>query len=331
MFKKGLISLLFVSLLLSGVCLAMAEGPPSELEEFKGTELEMIKPSQAVANIAKITKENENVFPKVSKLGDIAFQSKIKDAENFNIFVYTDKGMRMVTNDTHNNQYPVFAGEKKIVFESDRLDLTKLWKIDVSGKGGIVQLTSGNTFDLMPDVSPDGKKIVYCSFWKKPRVELSATEIGARWKTIIETPFVWMVDVDGRNLTQFGEGIKPAWSSDGKKVAFYKKSGEFFNIWIMDADGGNMTEFTSGKYNTIEPAWSPDGKRIAYSSNSAGNYDIWVQNVDGTELTQLTIHNGYDGAPAWSPDGEYIYFHSFRGGSWNIWRMKLLKEETSKT
>lgn len=332
MYKNSLMLMLVFSLVFSGICFAMDAAPPMETEEeeFKGKQEEMIAPSQLITNLVKITKANENVFPKVSKSGSIVYQSRAKDAKNFNIYVYSTKGLSIVTNDTHNNQNPGFAGERKIVFDSDRLGLTKLWRIDVSGKGGIVQITSGSSYDLMPDVTADGKKVAYCSFWKEYKpADLTAVEIGARWKTFTEMPSIWTVDSDGKNLTQFGEGIKPSWSPDGKKMTFYRKTGEYYHVWLMDEDGGNLTQFTSGNYNAIEPDWSPDGNKIAYSADSAGNYDIWSQNVDGTELTQLTIHDGYDGAPAWAPGGQYMYFHSFRGGNWNIWRMMLLKEQST--
>jgi len=323
--NKKLILLLCLSVFLAKTCFGMAESPPeTEEEKFKGTEKELIKPSSALSNLVKITKENENVYPKCSVDGRLVYQAKVGEDKNFNIFSYAGKGFSLVTNDTHNNQYPAFLNEEKIVFDSDRLGTTKLWKISVSGKGGIGQITTGNSIDLMPDVTLDGTKIAYCSFRKTVKKELTATEIGARWKVFVEEiPSIWTIDADGKNLTQFGEGIKPAWSPDGTQVAYYRKTGDNYHIWIMDEDGGNLTQFTSGKFNAIEPAWSPDGNKIAFAADSAGNYDIWSQNVDGTELTQLTIHDGYDGAPVWFADGESIYFHSYRGGNWNIWMMKL--------
>jgi Tol biopolymer transport system component len=177
----------------------------------------------------------------------------------------------------------------------------------------------------MPDVSPDGRRVIYSSFSKPYLLPLSVTDYGARWKVFSawgETPSIWMVDIDGRNLTQYYEGIKPVWSPDGKRIAFYKPTGKNYQIWLMDADGANQTQITNGDYNCIEPAWTPDG-RLVFGSNQAGNYDIWSIKADGTELTQLTAQDCYDGAPACSPDGKYVYFHSFLGGSWNIWRMEL--------
>lgn len=311
-------------------------GPPSDETIFKGTATVM-KPTSTITSLVKITKVNQNVYPKVGKNGDIVFQSIAPEQKpddpnvqvnpgSFNIYVSNGNFFRTVTNDKSNNENPCFVNESKIIFNSDRMGGEKIWIGDASGKGGIIQLTSSSLFDLMPDVNYAGTKVVYNSFSKLYTQPLTITDYGARWKTwsaLGEMPSIWMVDIDGRNLTQFYEGIRPTWSPDGKKVAFYKLTGNYYQIWMMDSDGANQTQITNGDYNSIEPAWTPDGNRLVFTSNSAKNYDIWSIKTDGTELTQLTVQDCYDGAPACSPDGKYIYFHSFLGGSWNIWRMEL--------
>ncbi len=322
--------------LLATTASGMGGAPTSDEIIFKGTD-QVMKPSQTITNLVKITKANQNVYPRCGKDGNIVFQSYVEEKKtdadgnpisvgSFNIMISNGNIFRMVTNDKNDNENPCFVNQNKIIFNSSRLGSEKIWIADASGKGGLIQLTSGNSSDLMPDVSSDGAKVAYCSFTKYYTDKLLVTEYGARWKIwklLSEMPSIWMVDIDGRNLTQFYEGTKPVWSPDGKKIAFYKLTGNNYQIWIMDVDGSNQTQITNGEYNCIEPSWTPDGNRVVFASNSAGNYDIWSQKTDGTELTQLTVQDCYDGAPACSPDGKHIYFHSFLGGSWNIWRMEL--------
>ncbi|MCU0641409.1 MAG: DUF5050 domain-containing protein [Candidatus Margulisbacteria bacterium] len=331
---RSLAATLFISLAAAAFAMGSA---PSDEDIFKGTS-QVMKPTQTITSLVKITKTNQNVYPKASKTGDVIFQSispnkdQAKDDQgnpinpgSFNLYITNGYSFRTVTSDKSNNENPSFVNESKVIFNSDRLGGEKIWICDASGKGGVIQLTSSSLTDLMPDVSADGKKVVYNTFAKPYLQPLSVIDYGARWKVFSlwgEMPSIWMVDIDGRNLTQFYEGIKPTWSPDGKRIAFYKQTGKNYQIWLMDADGANQTQITNGEYNCIEPSWTPDG-RLVFGSNQAGNYDIWSIKTDGTELTQLTAQDCYDGAPSCSPDGKYIYFHSFLGGSWNIWRMEL--------
>ena len=65
-----------------------------------------------------------------------------------------------------------------------------------------------------------------------------------------------------RQLTQHpGEDRTPAWSPDGKQIAFYSTRNESGGIFLMDADGKNITELTHDGENA--PSWSPDGKQMA--------------------------------------------------------------------
>jgi Tol biopolymer transport system component len=336
--KEAKLVLFLVLVLSASASFGMGSSPPSDELVFKGSD-QTIKPSPTITQIVKVTSANQNVNPRCSKSGQIIFQSYVEQKRvdsqnntttvgNFNIFTSNGNVFKTVTNDYNNNEYPSFINDNKIIFNSSRLGTEKIWIADASGKGGTIQLTSGISNDWMPDVSPDGKKVIFCSFSKYYTETLGITDYGARWKIwnlISELPTIWMVDIDGRNLTQFYEGIKPTWSPDAKKIAYYKLTGDHYQIWVMDADGGNQTQITNGAYNCIEPSWTPDGGRVVFASNSAGNYDIWSQKIDGTELTQLTIQDSYDGSPCCSLDGKYIYFHSFMGGSWNIWKMELAK------
>lgn len=137
---------------------------------------------------------------------------------------------------------------------------------------------------------------------------------------------IFVVRPDGtglRRLTQEGDqNYLPAWSPDGRRLAFTSNRSGKSQIWVMDADGSNAIQLTTEGDNAV-PTWSPDGKKLAFSSKRTGHSEIWVMNADGTDQKQLTNTDAAvanDGA-AWSPDGRRIAFYSNRSGHFAIWLM----------
>jgi TolB protein len=116
----------------------------------------------------------------------------------------------------------------------------------------------------------------------------------------------------------------PAWSTDGRKIAFARDVGLGVALFVMNADGSNVRQLTRPVLHPtgfttsdLAPAWSPDGRRIAFISNRVtGDQVVWRMNSDGRQLTRLTRTPGaFDYNPTWSPDGRRIWFDSTRLGS----------------
>lgn len=90
-------------------------------------------------------------------------------------------------------------------------------------------------------------------------------------------------------LTNAGEGgSQPAWSPDGKQLAFTRAVDGKSQIFILSMEGGEPMQLTSSTYGASNPTWSPDGKKILFSSN------ISLEN-----LLKDTVLNSAHGIPAW--------------------------------
>ncbi len=139
---------------------------------------------------------------------------------------------------------------------------------------------------------------------------------------------IFTIRPDGREqrqLTQTANGnFYPAWSRDGKKIAWTSGRTGAPEIWVMNGDGSDQTQLTfpSGSGNFV-PSWSPEGDQIAFTSGRTGRPEIWVMNADGSDPWQLTRTTtpGGSNAPNWSPDGSKIAFASDRSGSTHVYIM----------
>ena len=105
-----------------------------------------------------------------------------------------------------------------------------------------------------------------------------------------------------------GDVQTPAWSPDGRKLAFVSQRDGNAEIYVMNADGSAQENLTRQPANDSHPSWSRDGGKLAFVSRRDGNSEIYVMNADGSGLRNVTRTPRDDLDPAWSPDGRAIAF-----------------------
>jgi Tol biopolymer transport system component len=101
------------------------------------------------------------------------------------------------------------------------------------------------------------------------------------------------------------EAQYPAWSPDGRRIAFtHVVPPNGFDIWIVNVDGSGLRQLTGEPGSDNYPAWSPDGSAIVYSSDDRPERNgLWIMGADGSDQQYLAR----GGEPQWEP-GESIIF-----------------------
>ncbi|PJE80347.1 Dipeptidyl-peptidase 5 [invertebrate metagenome] len=136
-------------------------------------------------------------------------------------------------------------------------------------------------------------------------------------------------DADGEQarviLTSPEPILSPAWSPDGKQVAYASFETGRSAIFIQDLLTGHREQVTHFQGQTSSPAWSPDGKSLAMAVSriADGNPDIYVMDMATRRFNQVTRHYAIDTEPAWMPDGKSLVFTSNRGGGAQIYQQFL--------
>lgn len=143
---------------------------------------------------------------------------------------------------------------------------------------------------------------------------------------------LWLLPVGGGTAQpitdELGDARQPAWSPDGRRIAFQAYWNGNWHVYTIGEDGKNLQQHTAGPFDHREPHWSPDGRRIAFSSDRAGSYDIWTIELEAGQLDQRTTEETNEYAPAWSPDGTQLAFVSDDPDAKGI-KVLALREEKS--
>jgi Tol biopolymer transport system component len=171
-------------------------------------------------------------------------------------------------------------------------------------------------------VDPTGKWLCFASTRHSPSANL------------------YLQRVDGLSVTQLtddgADAAFPAFSPDGKRIAFCSTRSGTWDLYVMDADGRNCMQVTSGSAQDLHPSFSPDGSRLVYCSMSARSdqWELWTVNLQTHE--RKTIGTGL--FPTWCPvrsaDGiDRIAFQRARqrGSRWfSLWTLDLVEGEARR-
>ncbi len=163
---------------------------------------------------------------------------------------------------------------------------------------------------IQPAISPDGGWIALSSSWHQSDI--------------------YTIKTDGTEIRQLtSDGFRdraPAWSPDGKQIAFYSNRSGVLDIWVMRPDGGGLNQLTKFPRETSpwNPYWFPSQSRIVFQ-NQKGTFLVDLSKpVEGRRAEEIEPRppkNCRFQATSVSPDGKYlvgIILDDSRGGASSI-------------
>lgn len=175
-------------------------------------------------------------------------------------------------------------------------------------RAATVPLTSAARYEGEPDLSPDGRTIVFSA-----------------WGAADRDLFTMSADGSGKPSLLYagpGDDSAPHWSPDGARIAFISASDPSPDLCVVAAAGGEARRLTVETSREASPDWSPAGDRIVFVSDRGGRRDLWVMTLATGEAGPLTSTTppGADYAvadPAWGEKA--IVFSATVGGATDLY------------
>src|SRR5438874_11059573 len=132
-------------------------------------------------------------------------------------------------------------------------------------------------FARTPDISPDGKQVVF-------------SYLGD----------LWLVDATGgvaRHLTMHEKhDFAPVFSPDGTEIAFSSNRHGTYDVFVIPVHGGRPRRLTYDSADDLVTGWSPDGSRVLFASTRQSDYpsrqELYTIPKDGGRATRVSAYEG---------------------------------------
>lgn len=136
-----------------------------------------------------------------------------------------------------------------------------------------------------------------------------------------------VADADGEGgrvaLSGIEPIISPAWSPNGRELAYVSFETQKAVVWVQDLMTGRRATVANYSGTNSAPAWAPDGQQLAVTLSRDGIAQLYIVSREGGSPRRLTVSGAIDTEPVFTPDGRQVYFVSDRGGGPQIYRVGL--------
>lgn len=229
------------------------------------------------------------------------------DLELFAVDPVTGDARNLTRSPSTIEKYPGCSFDGKMVaFVSNREGRDALFVMDADGSN-VRRLAKGQDGNAgMPGWTADGRWIYFGLYAAGP-------------------DRMCRIHPDGSGFEVVGEGVDPAVSPDGRRVAYARNVDGGHQLFIMDADGSNVRRLTKAgnPWGGVHATWTPDGQQILFGNRVGEAIELFACDPDSGEMTQLTHLNAAATSPAVSSDGNQI---SFRLCDEVYWRSRPTSE-----
>jgi hypothetical protein len=278
-------------------------GTPTRMPQLHRLDIRV--PGEAAVPVlsANAMTSHATVSPDGSRIAFVA----IEDGHS-NLYVANrdGTGFTRVTSTRDNDDQPAWSPDgTRIAFRRWNYIGTPhdVWVVNVDGTGAVNLTADLPGEQRSPTWSPrqadGGHRIAFA------HVTRGAEYLRARLYTMRAD------GTDKRAITPDGERLddEPAWSPDGRSIAFVRTGGDAMgDLWLVSPDGGDERPLMATQDPPFEqrsPAWSPDGAMIAFTSaheiigNRAGDWQVYTVRADGTSLLRRTSDPTDKQHPTW--------------------------------